>query len=243
MQNFMHRHLIIFYILLAMLSVTTTRAQVGERRSDFAVGVNAGYNMSRMDFNPSIKQTYKTGPEFGISARYISEKYFTAICGVLVELNYVPMGWKEVIDDGSGNQFSATLNYVQMPLLLQMGWGRERRGLKFVFEAGPQIGYLLGISRNFGGGTWNTANRPNGVVWQYEHDPDHSFEYGITAGLGVELSTKTGHFILDGRYYFGLGDIYDNSKKGYFTRSANSAIQVRLSYLFDLHLTKNNQIR
>lgn len=239
----MRRLHLIFYSLLCIFSAISVKAQVGEHRSDFAVGANVGYNMSRMDFNPSIKQTYKTGTAFGLSARYISEKYFTAICGVLVELNYVPMGWEEVIDDGSGNQFTATLNYIQMPLLLQMGWGRERSGLKFVFEAGPQIGYLISVSRDFGNTTWNTANRPNGVVWQYTHDPDHTFEYGITAGLGLELSTKAGHFILDGRYYFGLGDIYDNSKKGYFTRSANSAIQVRLSYLFDLHRTKNNFIR
>jgi len=239
----MPRHPILLLLLLAFLIAAPLHAQVGEPRSDFAIGAHAGCNLSRMDFNPSIKQTYKTAPSFGFSARYISEKYFTAICGVLIELNYLPMGWKEVIDDGSNNQFSATLHYVQLPILLQMGWGRERRGLKFLFEAGPQIGYLLSTSRDFGTNTWNTANRPNSVVWQYTHDPDHSFEYGITAGLGLELSTSVGHFILDGRYYFGLGDIYDNSKKGYFTRSANSAIQVNLSYLFDLHRTKNNQIR
>lgn len=231
------------FLLLLLCTAQLSRAQVGERRTDFAVGVNGGFMMSRMDFSPSIKQSYKNGPSVGVSARYISEKYFTAICGVLVELNYANMGWQEVIEDGSGNTFSASLHYVQLPMLLQMGWGRERRGLKFVFEAGPQLGYLLGVSRQQGGGTWDTSNRPNSVVWQYTHDPDHKLEYGITAGLGLELSTKAGHFVLDGRYYFGLGDIYDNSKKGYFTRSANSAIQVRLSYLFDLHRTANDQIR
>jgi len=236
-----HLHLIILSLSLA--AALPVGAQVGERRADFAVGFNAGFTMSRMDFSPSIKQAYKNAPSFGLSARYISEKYFTAICGVIMELNYANMGWKEVIEDGSGNQFSGNLHYVQLPILLQMGWGRERRGLKFVFEAGPQFGYLLGTSRDYGGGTWNTSNRPNNVVWQYSHDPDRKIEYGITAGLGLEFSSKIGHFVLDGRYYFGLGDIYDNSKKGYFSRSANAAIQVRLSYLFDLHRTDNDQIR
>lgn len=239
----MRSHLLLIILSLSLASALPGHAQVGERRSDFAVGLNAGFTMSRMDFSPSIKQTYKNAPSFGLSARYISEKYFTAICGVIVELDYANMGWKEVIEDGSGNQFSGSLHYVQLPILLQMGWGRERRGLKFVFEAGPQFGYLLSVSRDFGGGTWDTSNRPNGVVWQYSHDPDHKIEYGITAGLGLELSSKIGHFVLDGRYYFGLGDIYDNSKKGFFTRSANAAIQVRLSYLFDLHRTDNDQIR
>ena len=43
---------------------------------------------------------------------------------------------------------------------------------------------------------------------------------------------------LGGRYYYGLGDVYDNSKKGYFGRSANQAIMVKLTYLYDLVKTK-----
>ena len=32
--------------------------------------------------------------------------------------------------------------FIEMPVLMQMGWGRERRGFKFIFEAGP---YKLSI--------------------------------------------------------------------------------------------------
>ena len=59
----------------------------------------------------------------------------------------------------------------------------------------------------------------------------------------MELSTSVGHFLLEGRYYYGLGDIYDNSKKGYFSRSAHGAIMVKLNYLFDIVRTKNDNIK
>ncbi len=238
------RHLPSILLALALFLPAAAQAQVGERRNDFAIGGNAGWTLMRMDFTPTIKQTYKQAPTFGFSMRYITEKYFTAICGVLLECNYVSAGWKEVIEDGSNNEYTHSLHYVQVPMLMQMGWGRERRGLKFVFEAGPQIGYCLGTSETRGGtGAWDPTNRPNNVVYQYSHDIDHHFDYGITAGLGLELSTAAGHFILESRYYYGLADVYDNSKKGYFDRSANHGITVKLNYLFDLKRTNNNTIK
>ena len=65
-------------------------------------------------------------------------------------------------------------------------------------------------------------------------DIDNRFDYGITGGLGVELHTKLGHFLVEGRYYFGLADIFSSSKKDYFDRSANGSIIVKATYLFDL---------
>ena len=234
----------IFLLSLFTLHLLSASAQVGERRSDFSVGVNAGMTMSRIDFTPSIKQKWKNAPTAGVSLRYICEKYFTAICGIQLELNYANMGWKELIEDGSLNEYQHNINYFQVPMLMQMGWGRERRGFKFVFEAGPQIGIAIGTSEQKGGaGAWDISKRPNNVVYQYSHDIDNSFEYGITAGLGLEFSSVIGHFILDGRYYYGLSDTYDSSKKGFFSRSANSAIVVKLNYLFDLSKTKNDHIK
>lgn len=231
----------IFPTLVCVLSVLTqaVRAQVGEQRNDFSIGFNGGYLMTKMDFNPAIKQSYKSSPSFGFSARYICEKYFTTICGVLIEVNYANMGWKELIEDGSGNTYSRDLTYIQVPILMQLGWGYERRGCKFIFEAGPQIGYNLGSSDHRGGGTWDVTKRPNNVVEQYDEMVKHKIDYGIAAGVGIELSTAIGHFLLDGRYYFGLGDTFDNSSSASFTRSAHQTITCKLTYLFDIVKTKN----
>jgi len=227
-------------IILLALSISS-RAQVGERRTDFSVGITAGYIMNRRSFQPKIKQSTLGGPMFGFTARYICEKYFTCIAGVQAELNYNNLGWQEVIEDGSGNTYKRDLHYIQIPILMQMGWGREVRGLKFVFMAGPQLGYCIGSTEHRGGEPWDVSRRPQNVTHQYGREIDNKIDYGIAAGMGLEISTALGHFILEGRYYFGLGDAFDNSKKGYFGRSANQTIYAKLTYLFDIIKTKNCQ--
>lgn len=226
----------IFFMVNAHCSLVN--AQVGDKRSDFAIGGNVGMLMTKMDITPTIKQDYKFSPTFGFSARYICEKYFTAICGVSIEVNFANLGWKEVIEDGSGNTYSRSLTYVQVPIMMQMGWGRELQGCKFILEAGPIFGYNLGSSETYGGGVWDVSRRPNNVVKQYGMAVDNKVDYGITAGIGMELSTPLGHFLLNARYNYGLGDVFDNSKKGFFSRSAHQTITAKLTYLFDIVQTK-----
>lgn len=223
-----------------MLSITlqSIKAQVGEKRTDWSAGFSAGYLMTKMDMQPTIKQTYKQSPTFGFATRYVCEKYFTTICAIQLELNYTPLGWKEDIDDGSGNTYSRSINYIQTPLLMQMGWGYEKRGCKFLFEAGPVLGFNISSKEHFGGSAWDTSNRPNNVTAQYGHDIDHMIDYGLTGGIGMELSTDIGHFLVEARYYYGLGDTFDNSNKSDFSRSAHQTISAKLTYLFDIVKTK-----
>lgn len=239
MKRAKHIILLIFFLQITLAST----AQVGESRHDFSIGFTGGYTMNKMDFQPTIKQTMKGSPMIGFATRYICEKYFTAICGVQLEVQFNNLGWEEFIEDGSGNTYKRDWYFVEIPLLMQMGWGRERRGFKFIFEAGPQIGMYMFGTEHFGGGEWDTSHRPNGVVYQYGKDPDNSFDYGIAAGIGIEFSSPIGHFQLQGRYYYGLGDIYDNSKRGDFGRSANQTISAKLTYLFDIVRTKNQNIK
>jgi len=231
----------LLFVSCLLLSNNICLAQVGERRNDFSIGGTGGYTMNRRSFQPKIKQATLGYPMFGFAARYICEKYFTCIAGVQAEVNYNNLGWQEVIEDGSENTYSRDLHYLQVPILMQMGWGREVRGFKFVFMAGPQLGFCLGSTEHREGDPWDVSRRPQNVTYQYDHDLDRKFDYGIAAGLGLEFSSVIGHFILEGRYYYGLGDGYDNSKKGYFGRSANQTIYAKLTYLYDIIKTKNCQ--
>ena len=69
---------------------------------------------------------------------------------------------------------------------------------------------------------------------QYSMPIEKKFDYGITAGAGLELNTRAGHFLIEGRYYYGLSDIYKNSKKDIFSRSNHSTIVAKVTYLFDI---------
>ena len=220
---------------LAFFLALPALAQLGEERSNLALGVNVGMNMSQVSFEPSIKQKSQNGMAFGITARYMCEKYFNMMCGIQAEVNYSQRGWNEKIEDGSGNTYNRSMNYLEVPLLAHLAFGKDAldKGVKFFVNMGPQIGLFLNEKENMSD-NWDPSYRPNGVVQQYGKMVENKFDYGILGGLGLELSTKAGHFLLEGRYYYGLSDFWGSTKKDEFGRSGHSYLGVRLTYLFDI---------
>lgn len=241
-----------FIILALTLLATMSSAQIGKHRNDMSIGFNGGYIMSNVGFNPKVNQKMHGGMTGGITFRYVCEKYFSTICAVQVEVNYAKIGWKEDILDindapvingvtGVAEQYSRTMNYIQIPVFAHLGWGREEKGVQFFFQAGPQIGVFLNdnTDMNFNLADRNTTDRVNTTVAQDTMAVENKFDYGIAAGLGVEYShPKIGHFQLEARYYYGLGNIYGDSKKDYFGKSNHSNIIIKLTYLFDIMRTK-----
>ena len=225
--------------LIALLCciASPTMAQLGEERNYLSVGANAGVNMAKVSFSPNIKQQNKMGMVGGVTVRYMTEKYFKMLCGVQMEINYSSRGWKELIEDGSENQYERCMNYIEIPLLTHLAFGTDSRtrGAQFFLNLGPQIGFILSESeKGIDDPNWDPSNRPGHIQEQYGKMADKKFDYGITAGAGVEINTKIGHFLLEGRYYMGLGDFYNNSKRDFFGRSAHTIIGIKTTYLFDL---------
>lgn len=222
-------------VVLALFFALPAAAQLGEERHNFAVGINGGLNINSVSFQPKIKQNSLKGMALGLTMRYMSEKYFKMMCGLQMEINYSQRGWDENIDDGSDNTYSRTMNYLEIPFMAHLAFGKDalNRGVKVFFNAGPQIGFFLSDKEKMSD-NWDPSNRPNGVTGQYGKAVENKFDYGIVGGAGLEVSTGIGHFLLEGRYYFGLGDFYKNSKRDYFEKSAHSFIGVRLTYLIDI---------
>ena len=146
-----------------------------------------------------------------------------------MEVNFSQRGWKEDFDDETGNSYSRTLNYIEVPLLAHLSWGKEERGLQFFVNLGPQFGFFIGDSEDYIG-SWTPEERPQSIRPVYGKEVEKKFDYGIAGGLGVELKTKAGNFFVEGRYYYGLSDIYGNSKTDDFGRSANQTIYIRAGY-------------
>ncbi len=248
----------IFVLLtLFMACHLSLEAQVGEHRNDFAIGVNGGYVLSNISFVPTVSQTFHGGLTGGLSYRYVCEKYFKSICSIYGEINYAQIGWKEEILDiedkpvinqetGLEEQFQKTLNYIQFPIMARLAWGRERKGFNFFFQVGPQFGLYLSekVKSNFELEKRNVDDRVNKIIEQDTMKVENKFDYGIAGGLGLEYShPKVGHFIIEGRYYYGLGNIYHDSKRDFFGRSNFGNIVVKLTYLFDIFRTKNDKIK
>ena len=78
----------------------------------------------------------------------------------------------------------------------------------------------------------------------YHMPVENTLDYCISGGLVLEFSIPHfGHFMIEGRYYFGLGNIYGNSKRDYFAKSNFGNIVIKATYLFDLVRTKNPAIK
>lgn len=243
-------------LLFACLLPQVSSAQVGEPRRTIAVGFTGGVAMNSVGFDPTIKQNLHIGQTIGVVARFTSEKYFKSLCALQLELNFTTLGWRENILNSNSEPLADTyrrdMHYLQLPILARMGWGREQRGLMGYVIAGPQLGFCLSESTKQNMSAQMTTDaagnatpvvddngkiaydRPNGMYEQYYMSVERKFDYGITAGLGVELSTRIGHFLLEGRYYYGLSDLFGNSKKDTFSRSNNGTIVAKITYLIDI---------
>lgn len=245
-MNFKRLKTLSAFVLMMLPYVA--QAQIGQHRNTLSVGVNGGYNLTTIRFTPKVVQSMKGGINGGLTVRYTVEKYFSTIASVQAEINYSQLGWKEKIQDsndqpvinavtGLTEQYERTINYVQIPFMAHLAWGRENRGVNFFVNAGPQFGIYINESTksNFEWANRNTTDRANTIVAQDTMSVENKFDYGITAGAGIEWAIpKVGRFTLEGRYYYGLGNIYGDSKRDYFASSNFGTIIIKLGYLFDI---------
>ncbi len=235
-------------MLAAIFFPLFAHAQIGEHRNTLSIGGNAGYNMTSIRFTPKVPQSMKGGMNIGLTARYTVEKYFATIASIQAEVNFSQLGWKEDIRDMNNNpvinsvtkqaeEYERTINYVQIPLFAHLAWGKENKGFNFFLNAGPQLGIYMSESTksNFDWESRNMDDRSNKVVAQDTMSVENKIDYGIAAGLGAEWSTrKLGRFTLEARYYYGLGNIYGDSKRDYFGSSNYGTITIKLGWLVDI---------
>ena len=241
-----------FILFLGLICTFNAVAQVGQHRNDFSIGFNGGYVLSSVSFSPSVPQKMHGGVTGGLSLRYVCEKYFNTVCSIYAEVNYASLGWRDKIQDvnnapvineitGEAEAYSRTINYIQVPIMAHLAWGKESRGVQFFINLGPQFGIYLNESTkmNFDFEKRNQTARSSSIVAQDTMTVEKKFDYGIAAGIGLEYTVpRIGHFLVEGRYYYGLGNIYGDSKRDYFGRSNFGNIILKMTYLFDITKTK-----
>lgn len=197
---------------------------------DFSLGVKAGATISRMDFVPHVRQSMTPGVTFGIMARYTEEKLF----GLIGELNITQRGWAEDFN-GLPISYSRHLTYLQLPLLTQIRFGWERA--KIFVNLGPEAGYMLAnnIKSDFDYSHPSTVTGfpSNRHTEQMSMKVATRFDYGIAGGLGAELFMARRHsLIVEGRFYYGIGNIFHANRTSTFSASRGLSIEVTLGYFF-----------
>lgn len=223
----------ILLISLLLLLVSLKSYSQNKFGSEWNIGLSFGTTYSSMSIVPSnakLNFGTKSIPQYqgGISLRYISEKNV----GLIGEVNYSQMGWKTKFPDEklAANKHQHILNYISIPILTHIYFGDKTR---FFFNLGPQLGILLNDKEktNDAFDKWlSTADKNDYSTELYGLKAQKKIDYGITAGMGVEVRSGIGNFALEGRYYMGFGDIYDNSKRDPYSRSANRVISAKLTY-------------
>ncbi|MCH5227518.1 MAG: PorT family protein [Muribaculaceae bacterium] len=187
-------------------------------------------DFSRVFFNPHVKQGFQPGVTAGIMVRYIEENHF----GLIGELNFAQRGWKENFE-GKPFQYSRDLDFIDLCFLAHVFFGRRGR---FFFNAGPQVGYYLGehVKSNFD--PYSISKIPdfpitNRINQQMVEPTNIKIDYGISAGIGGEFNiNRRNSIFVEGRFYFGLANIFSTKRADYFNASNQMTLSATIGYWF-----------
>lgn len=229
----MSKLLRIFALLLLGVTTLTGRAQGEHYEGNLFLGAKGGVTLSQTFFNPSVPQGMKMGAMAGLMLRYIEQEHF----GLIAELNFEQRGWKESFDETS-YAYSRTLNYIQIPVLAHIYFGSPRA--HFFINAGPEVGFMIGDSMSCNFDMANYKDLPdfpkNRQVAQWTLAADKKIDFGISAGLGAEvfLDKKRGSVTLEGRFYYGLGNVVETGRTQTFSSANSMSIMASIGYWFQL---------
>lgn len=198
---------------------------------DFAIGAKAGATVSEMAWSPTVRQQFTPGFTAGICMRYTEENHF----GLIAELNFTQRGWAEEFPPESSLSYSRHFSYVQLPVLTQIFFGNEK--WRYFINLGPEIGLMVSdnITSNFNYKDLSVVPEfpANHRSNQLDMRLARKFDYGIAGGMGVEMRLKKKHSILlEGRFYYGLANVFPSSRRDIFGASRGMSIECTLGYMF-----------
>ena len=220
--------LLLTLLLPSLLAMSQTHYE-----GTIAVGGKGGVSLSRVNFNPTVQQLFLPGATAGVMFRYIEERNF----GILAELNLTQRGWKENFEE-SDYKYSHQFTYLELPIMTHICFGNRR--VKGFFNLGPEINVMLGdgIKSNF---TYTDAENLDYFINDTRHieqmtmQVNNKLDYGICAGAGMEVNLNPKHsLLLEGRFYYGLTDVFPNHKTDMFSSSNSMSITVTLGYFYRL---------
>jgi hypothetical protein len=167
-----------------------------DRENFFRIGAKAGVNINKI-----TGQYYKEGFNYNYLLGGFMQFNFSKTFGLQPEINFVQSS-SDFTDDASdvyddlfrdGSQRKARLNYIKVPLLLNINVGPSKR---VKLQVGPQIGGLLNQSVD--------SLKDNRDIFK-------KGDWAAVGGLWIQLP-----FInIGGRYEIGLSNLndIDNSEK------------------------------
>lgn len=222
------RLLTLSLLIVSWLFATSVLAQKRIPR-EVHIGAIGGANASQYDFYPSLSQKWTPSYTGGVAIRYIEETLFGLQTEFLITR-------RMMVDDYEAHpewSFQRSFTYLEVPIMAHIYFKAGERH-EVAVDMGPKIGWFLwddvedGMPADFGQpgsetSTYTTAH--------HRLDVTKKFDYGIQAGLGYEYKfNKDLSMQIQGRYYYGLGNMWPETKADDFQQSSNQSIQLVLSF-------------
>ncbi len=191
----------IFALFFLFGTALNSQSKIGIR-----VGViSANQNVHIGDSKEEIKS--KLGADLALLADFP-----IGLISISPEFHWLQKGGKVEDLNGPFGEVSRTFNYLEIPLLVRVNFGKL---LGFSFFGGPSFGYLLN----------GTDKDQDGSTSDIDLDFYKRTEFGAHLGGGLSV----GPVRVDLRYIFGLTNIFDNSSD---TEIINTSLGAGVSLLF-----------
>lgn len=213
---------------------TPTVTTVNNQKDPIRFGIKAGGNAASFNNQDVSLNNQKLGFHAGAFVNIpLSQKL-----SLQPEVLYNQLGSKSVISSSdvttgsttvkTREDFSNTLNYISVPLMLQM-----RPTKNFYIEAGPEFSYFIngknkGERRVETTAAGVTSTTTSSVSETIDKDDIKKFNIGLGLGVGYDITHNIG---INARYVNSLTNIETNSPKG-VDALTNRVFQLGLNYKF-----------
>lgn len=191
-------------------------------------GVMGGANISQYTFHPRVSQRYTGSYTMGVGARYIEETFF----GLQAELLLTERGFADLYEPNPDEWvFERKLLYVELPIMAHVYFPMGKHN-EVSIDLGPKLAWFLtdrvnsNLPENYGQAGLTYGN----VYLHHELPITEKFDYGLQFGLGYEFKINQKLSVqLTGRYYFGLANLWPDSKADDFEQASNSSFQISMA--------------
>lgn len=206
----MYKYLTVIFLLLAGSTSAQRNKLSMDRENFFRFGIKGGVNMNKIS-----GKSYKSGFNYNFQAGAFMQFNFSNRFGIQPEVSFV-QSKSEFTSDGTdiyddlfrdGSQKKATLNYLEIPVFLNVNIGPSKR---IKLQVGPSYGGLLKQTVD--------SLKNNGNLYK-------NSEWSAIGGLWIQLPLVN----LGARYKLGLTNVNAIDDKQSWK---NQAIQVFIGLTF-----------
>ncbi|TCN72096.1 outer membrane protein with beta-barrel domain [Acetobacteroides hydrogenigenes] len=183
-------------ILIAGIAATAA-AQKPSKPAKKYVGINVGYGIAGIMFQPDLKQTSYAGSySGGLSFKYMAEKYMA----FQAELNYTHRGYKK--PEIGDSIYTRTYNSIMLPIMAQGNVSYKR--VSVLLNLGAYASYMIDSKDQI---------KNKGITYKNDYDfflkRDRRYEFGVLGGVGLGFKLDPITIQVESRYYYGLTNLYN----------------------------------